>query len=307
MTISQDSTPPKSLPDLGYGFIRTRGADDHVVVIFSAIKNRPSFRKTRVASTIIHVWETGNSSFFTKYCDQACVALLRQIPSRTKRIILVGQSKAAFGAMLWGSQIATLRPELEVAALAFSPQASVWPERYFRYASYKSMMTLVESDENLRDGLERFGAPMPMSSNFRADIIFGVKNRADLIEAETLEKQSPQCYLHPLPIDTHGSIVPFLVTPDEDLELLTKRIIAGAKNDPDIAQWVSGLDVESLAQQWASLGPQPSLAQLLHALTNLPMNTPLTLDRDKLSPAPKSHPLGTLVAAMRRLRGMLKL
>lgn len=233
--------------------LKTSGSKS-LVVMLSATSTF-SLRKFEFGTDVLFLADNSRTYF--------CVPLsriVRMIGRLTKEygyqsVSLVGCSKAAAGALMIGALLSEDHSELEVNALAFSPQTQIYPHAPVNdyLPSYQQMHKAIHESATLQSYLARHGdlRNFDYSRLNRCRIYYGSRNGPDRSEAIRLgDKKGAE--LVEIPTAQHYTLGFFTCPKDIDLETAKARF--AAVNDPDVVATRTDDAVEEYARLSSGLG-----------------------------------------------------
>jgi hypothetical protein len=157
-----------------------------------------------------------------------------------RKVVFVGSSKGATGALLWSAIANGSRRKLRISCLAFSPQTLLYPHNenlailpsYGRWAHSKN-------DENHHVKNFRFYGNIVEHMVGRTPqtvVYYSRGNKMDRLEVEPLEGM-PGVTLVPMELPFHGSVMPFVTDVNDHKKLLqlTEKLYQDAQTDTDLA------------------------------------------------------------------------
>lgn len=156
---------------------------------------------------------------------------------RFERVVFVGVSKAAYGALLQSAMCARYMPSRSFRAIGFSAQTRLYPHNdRLVFPSYLGMMRRASTDERLRENLEKYGdlRKFVRTPNVSWTLVYCDGNEADAAEVEYV--RAPNVRRIPLPFSFHGSVIPFTLdrTDASSVKREVERIYRDAQKDADL-------------------------------------------------------------------------
>lgn len=210
------------------------GGSKTLVVMLSAISTF-SLRKFEFGTDVLFLSDNSRTYF--------CVPLARIVRTISglaaaygyQTVNLVGCSKAAAGALMIGSLLSEEEPDLEVNALAFSPQTQIYPHAAVNdyLPSYQQMHKAIGENSTLRPYMARHGdlRNFDYSRLNRCRVYYGSLNGADRSEAIRLgDKKGVD--LVEIKSRQHYTLGFFTCPKDVNMEVAKARF--AANNDPDV-------------------------------------------------------------------------
>lgn len=192
--------------------------------------------KYRFAGTVLHCADTSGTYFILP--AQAIARQAKEIADSRgiDRIVLIGSSKGAFGALLIGALLAGY-DRLQVRAFAFSPQVVLWPfNDNLKMPSYRMLMERSKGNALLREMLERHGnanRACEMSPALAATAILGSGYDMDVKEAALLT--APNVERRTIPFSGHGTLMVYTIPEGLTADQLAQKYAALKQDDDDVA------------------------------------------------------------------------
>lgn len=216
-----------------------QGGAQEVVLVFSPFARSYILVKQDLGRPVLHLRDE-SETYFLRQADALADRLASELAGRVaSRVILLGSSKGATAALLFGSLLAARLAALRFDAYAFSPQTRLWPwNATLGLPSYAELVDRAASDPALRQDLERHGnlPGGPRPANYRALVTFGDGNRRDAAEARAYAaaQAGRGVRLNPLPISSHITLVPYVID-CADRQALLDALLGTAARNPDDA------------------------------------------------------------------------
>lgn len=233
--------------------LKVRGSKT-LVVMLSATSTF-SLRKFEFGTDVLFLADNSRSYF--------CVPLTRIVrlldglvaERGYQSVSLVGCSKAAAGALMIGSLLSEDRPDLEVNALAFSPQTQIYPHAPVNdyLPSYQQMHKAISENATLQPYFARHGdlRNFDFSRLNRCRVYYGSRNGPDRSEAIRLGDKKGAALVE-IPTAQHYTLGFF--TCPKDIDLATAKARFAAVNDPDVVATRTDDAVEEYARSSAAHG-----------------------------------------------------
>lgn len=270
----------------GLRFVK-RAAGPTLVVALSPTSRFAMFREPIDDDTLFVT--DGYDQYYSRFAGRLSIGI-RSFAMKRKyeRVILVGSSKAGFGALLIAALIELRLPKrFDVSAIAFSPQTQLYPYNYDLYfPSYKRMMANIETDDICRQCLEKYGDLRALieKSALRCLVVYGERNAVDRGEAERLRGARRVEFL-PLDTAVHGASMAFTVLHRDraDFAEQMQRVFEKARTDPDLmaslprkpeelAKEFLSFNVPTLNYLVKNFSHAESIANYRHTIGHLPVD-----------------------------------
>ncbi|MES2996858.1 MAG: hypothetical protein V4733_08615 [Verrucomicrobiota bacterium] len=181
----------------------------------------------------------GSCSYYTRNAGQLIDFLEKLVRGKgLKRVIAIGSSKGATGAILHAAMLSQRIPGIRFDVYSFSAQVSLWPyNSRIRLPSYEQLIQCVRTDPALENDLVNFGnlsTAVRNSNDFKVLMTYGQHNRRDKEEAEYLKADSEgdKVVLNPLPIRNHTTIVPYVLDCN-DKNSLRSALLSTLERNPE--------------------------------------------------------------------------
>lgn len=227
----------KQHPNVNYVVQEGRDAQTDEVVVSLSHHQRPSLTKIGQSRPVVRLFEKRATyyTFGAKSGVEQLEAHIRRLGA--KRAILIGVSKGAYGALLYGGMLAKIAPDLDVKVLSFSPQSLLFPlNENIGFPSYKRLIASRSDHPGTQLGLERYGdlSKIAFPANASGLVVYGAGNARDTVEASRLFGKPLK--MLPLPFSFHGTLIPFTIDRN-DREKVKARVeklyIEAARNEDD--------------------------------------------------------------------------
>jgi len=181
-----------------------------LIISFSP-KTNPSFRRVEFDCDVLFVGERGGA-YYVRDLNVLATAMANFIRQQGyRKIMMLGGSKAGFGALNMMGHCAKLAPARNYKSIVFSPQALVYPRTDpLSFQSHRDLMKRAEQDARLKHDLERYGRlPRFDHPNASAIAYVGNRNLEDMAECRKLQGKNVE--IREMPLTTHLSHLPFIV------------------------------------------------------------------------------------------------
>jgi len=242
-----------------------RAGSDTLLVVFSP---RPSFvlRSYDFGYARVDLVDLG-SAYFTGQSGGACQRLAAFVRQHGfSRVLFLGSSKGAFGALLWAAHSGRFMKGVDVRCLAFSPQTQLYPfnERLY-FPSYKRLMSKIDEPTTTARGLKTYGDVKDLiekQRNVRFTIVYGETDPVDAPEAARVF--GPHIRKYPVPVPFHGSVTAFTLDRGNPgkINALVRKLYSDAKTDADLASCLPESPRE-LARSFSGMHWVPSLQHIV--------------------------------------------
>lgn len=173
-----------------------------------------------------------------------------------RKIVFIGSSKGAFGALLWSSMIKNKSNLFKTYCLAFSPITLLYPHNdNLHIPSYKKMMNNIESNNHvykiLKLEMEKYGNLRTLipEKNVQTKLIFPSYFLMDAIEALSLRGQN--ITYHSVPLSVHGAINHFVAPRNDKLSFskFVEKLYNNSQRDEDLASFLVYITKDTLEKE----------------------------------------------------------
>lgn len=261
------------------------GPDRGRLAVILSHCGKPAFRHFDYGCPTLFVWES-RTTYYTRQALRAVSHLAQEVRKGGHRsVCFVGISKAGYGALLWSSLLAGMKPGLNCSAIAFSPQTVLYPaNNRLRFSSYRKLIARSENNPDILSDLKKHGQIPYLSDyrNLRVKIFYPERVETDRLEA--LHCTGPNVELIALPIDTHVSVVPYIVDVTDRVALESKvaSLFRAKTNDEDLLSFVKDDQFTKLVEEYQAIGRQPDLPTLVAEISGRKDSSrPTLMDRLK--------------------------
>ncbi|MFD1702492.1 alpha/beta fold hydrolase [Methylopila henanensis] len=208
------------------------GGGDLLVVL--STKRRFAMYRREFTRDVLFVAD-GRVGFYV-HGTEALAEAIMSIADRGdyERVLLVGGSKAGFGALLVGGVAARMRPDRVIRVLAFQPRAWIWPyQRERKVPSYHRQHRRASKEPGLRADMRRFGdvrfvAELP---NLVAQVVYPGRNAEDMEQALALDGPNVRHAAVPTAIHNAMGFLNLIRRPEEEVRAGVDRMFGGDAAD----------------------------------------------------------------------------
>lgn len=238
----------KNLPESLVWEYRPVEGSDELVVTLSPSRTFLMSQTKFARNTLLMTDKKG--SYYTFKASYVVKVLVEFITRHGfKKVLFVGSSKGAFGAMLYAGHCAKRDRRRPYYCLAYSPQVSLYPPNphLADLPSYGGLLSRLSKDQGLRISVERSPDAhlVEWVRNLHVVIVYSELYEQDVKEQARL--CAPNIRKYPVPFTLHASIMPFNMRGFEEDDVRQRvRLMYRTKNaDADLAA--------TLPEEWGDL------------------------------------------------------